>query len=503
MTYMTVRDFFESVLKHVRLIAFLTALAIIACSAALYMTQKSTARVIIKYIGADAKDGYAENGEEIRPYEINSSAVIQKAVQQLGYDGVDTERLRRNITVSPLIPTSEEEKYDSWIENFADYENTEENMESPVYYEVTYTSAYGRDFAKNILNAVIKQYRIFYAENYTYISDITDLGGEIVQQYDYYETIELLNDKIESNITYLDNISSGDLNYRSIETGYSIDDLKDGYNNIKNHELAVAERSVLDSGASKNSSLLIDSLRNKISGAEQDSSLASQKAETNKGLMEVYSVKNEEYIWDDQNDSDRDQDDSVDYDGQVRGDVERDHVYEQNKSTYDQLMLDYVEFRTESENLLIDKTVYESAVKSFSSPTANSETNAEIESTLTTACDKYNELYALTETVIDDYNAFKSSRSIETESDVTVEDTQNDVFYYGVSVIVAIGLGIVLSIAIELILFRKKAEAKDEADDDYTEDENQDDDAYEEAVNEELTEDETVKEEEVEAGEAL
>lgn len=453
MIRMTVNDFFYSIIKHSKMIIFLTALSIVICAAGINVTQKSTAKVIIKYISADAKDGLTENGEQIRPYEISSSAVVQRAMEQLGYENVDTERLRRNIDISPIVPTAEEEKYNSWIESFSDYSNTEEDKEYPVYYEVSYTTAYGRDFAKNVLNAVIKQYRILYAQRHTYSSDVTDLGGEAVQQYDYYQTIELLKDKLENNIQYLNNISTNDVNYRSVKTGYSIDDLEEEYRKLLDQDLAVVERIVVESGAAKDTELLTDSLRNKALDAGQNSTLYNKKAESNKELMSVYSEKNKQYLWDDKNDPD--DDDSSAEDAQVRGDIERDDEYVQNKSTYDQLMLDYVSYRTDSENLRIDKGLYEEALKNFTGKKADEQTIADIEKRLDAICEEYNLLYAQTETVIEDYNSFKSSRSIETESNVTAQNTQNNVFIYGLGVVVALGIGVIFSTVYELAYVKR------------------------------------------------
>ncbi len=457
---MTVRDFFDSLIKHSRLIAFLTSVSIVVCAVFLNFTQSSTASVIIKYINKDAVYGLTENGDNIRPYEVNSSTVIRKAVEQLGYEDVDTERLRRNVTVTPIVPTAEEEKYASWIENFADYSNTEEEKEFPVYYEVSYTSAMGRDFAKNALNSIIKQYRIFYAKNYTYSSDITDLGGEIVQQYDYYETVDMLDNKIRNNMEYLGNISENDLNYRSIKTGYSIDDLIQEYNNLLNQDLAVAERMVLEKGVSRDTGVLINSLQSKIIDAEASSGLNEEKASSNKELMSIYSEKNKQYLWEDDNDSDQ----GSTEEGQVDADIERDEIYMRNKSTYDQLMLDYVGYRTDSENSLIDKSMYENAISSFSVSKADSGTMSTVEALLNEICEDYNELYSLTEIVIDDYNSFKSSRSIETESDVTVSNNRNSVFSYGISIIVSLGIGVVFTTMYELIYRRKTEKQKNKTD---------------------------------------
>ena len=167
---MSIRDFIISILDHKRIFAFLIALSVVLCSIGLKMTESHTAEIIIKYICDSAEEGLTENGQKINPYEINSSLVVKNAVSALGLKNTNIEGICRNITVTPIIPTSEQEKYASWIEKFSDYEKNEDEKKSTVYYSVKYTSPVGKDYAKRMLSAVISQYRLFYVEKYTYSS---------------------------------------------------------------------------------------------------------------------------------------------------------------------------------------------------------------------------------------------------------------------------------------------------------------------------------------------
>ena len=452
---MSIRDFISSILDHKRIFAFLIALSVVLCSIGLKLTESHTAEIIIKYICDSAEEGLTENGQKINPYEINSSLVVKNAVSALGLQNTNIEGICRNITVTPIIPTSEQEKYASWVDKFSDYEKNEDEKKNTVYYSVKYTSPVGKDYAKRMLSAVISQYRLFYVGKYTYSSDITQLPGETAMQYDYYDTVDMLRKKIKSNIEYLSRISSADNDYRSPHTGYSLLDLAAEYKSLSEQDLSVAERMIVENGITKNAWYLRNSLQNKATESQYEIELNNKKAETQRNLMSVYSEKNEQYLWDKNN---RNEDENSES-SQVRENVERDKVYAQTKSVYDNLVLDYVKYRTDSLNADIDKQRYENDINSFPDGFSNKELQDELEKRLADTCEKYNNLYALTKSTIEDYNTYKSAKSIKCISGVVSHKSTNTVFYYAVSIILALMLGVVLSV---LLTYLRKTDTDDE-----------------------------------------
>ena len=97
-----------------------------------------------------------------------------------------------------------------------------------MYYSVKYTTSKGNDYAKRMLSAVFSQYRLYYVERYTYSYDITNLSGDVAMQHDYYDTVDVLRKKINSNIEYLARVYEAEKNYRSPQTGYSLLDSDSG-----------------------------------------------------------------------------------------------------------------------------------------------------------------------------------------------------------------------------------------------------------------------------------
>ena len=453
---MSIRDLIKSMISCKRIFAFLIAFSIVLCSIGLQATESSTAEIIIKYICDTAEDGLTENGQEINPYEINSPLVVKNAVEKLGLDTSNIESICRDITVTPIVSTAEQEKYASWIEQFSDYENTEEEKKHTVYYSVTYKTSEGEDYAKRMLSAVISQYRLFYVEKYTYSSDITELSGEAAMQYDYYDTVDMLREKINSNIEYLSNIYAEGNNYHSPHTGYSVLDLAAEYKSLAEQELSVAERMIVESGITKNAWYLRNSLQNKVTDAQYEIDLNNQKAETQKNLMSVYAEKNRQYLWDNNSQNNEDGNES----SQVRENVERDEYYVQSKSVYDNLALDYVKYRTDALNTEIDKQRYQNDINSFPDGFSDTALQNELEAKLESICASFSNLYERTKETIEDYNAYKSAKSIECISGVVVQDQTSTVFYYTISLAIALMLGVVISVLLGYMRYinRKKTD---------------------------------------------
>lgn len=441
---MSVNELIRSFIRHRKLFAVLIAIALLLCFVGLKLTESYTAEIVIKYIGNSASEGYTENGKEINPYEINSPIVVKNAIESLGLVNVNAENVRRSIVVTPITPTAEQEKYASWIEKFADYENTEDQKANTVYYSVKYTSPDGKDYVKHMLNAVISQYRLFYVENYTYNYDVTNLEGDAVLQYDYYDTVDMLRSKISSNIDYLSKITENNDNYRSYRTGYSLIDLAVEYKSINEQQLSVAERMILQNGITKDADYLRSSLQNRLTDSTYEKELNSEKSVTQKDLMQVYSDKNESYLWSDGSNSDSES-------NQVRQDVERDMHYDESKSVYDQMVLDYVTYSANSANLAVDADIYSEALSSFPENSSGKAYHDEVEALLRDTCKSFNDLYEITKNTVEDYNTYKSAQSIEAISGVVSHKTVSSLFYYLVSVILAVVIGAVCCVLFELL----------------------------------------------------
>lgn len=441
---MTVTDIQNTLLKYKRPLALFVAVAVLLCHFYLGAAQTHTATVYIKYLGESAENGQAANGSVLKPYEITDSYVVGEALKQLGFNDINASGLAQKITVTPVLSTAEKEKYASWIDQFSSYEETEENKLNPIYYCIQFESTEGTQFARDFLGALVQQYRIHYTQKYVGQRTVVAETEAAILSADYFIAAQRLQNRLEVNVEYLNTVMNTDGNYRSPSTGYSISDLMDAHAFLLETRLAPVSRCILDLGISKDADTLIASLRHSIDSAQLDSEKNAQKADTQEQLMALYAEKNYEYMWEVTEGSEEN--------SQVRHDAERDERYSTVKTTYDQMVMDYVGYATASRDLLIDKAYSESYLSQF---TAVSTTNELLDAALTEIHAEYQHLHALTVRTLEDYNGYLSARHIMQVSGVQVEETLPDLLFYAVSGILSAGLGIVCVLFLELKRTRK------------------------------------------------
>lgn len=436
---MTVTDIQNCLWKYKRPLTLFVAIAVLLCHCYLLVAQTYTATVYIKYLGENAKSGLTANGSVLKPYEITDSHVVGEALKQLGINDVKASSLAQKITVTPVLATAEEEKYAAWIDGFTSYDETEENKLNPIYYCIQFETDDGIQFAKDFLGALIQQYRIYYAQKYGVVRMVVAESESAIRNADYFFAAQRLQSRLETNMEYLQTILDTDTNYRSPNTGYSISDLIDAYDFLRETAIAPINRYILDLGISKDADTLLAALHNSIDNALLDSEKNAQKAETQEQLMAVYAEKNYEYMWEV---TAGDEDNS-----QVRHDAERDRRYANVKTTYDQMMLDYVDYATASRDLLIDKRYNETYLSQFATV---STTNEALDENLAEIYGEYQKLHDLTVRTLEDYNAYKSAQYLVQVSGIQVGENLSDLLYYAVGGILSVGLGVVGILFLEL-----------------------------------------------------
>lgn len=436
---MTVTDIQNILLKYKRPLALFVSIVILLCHFYLGITQTHTATVYIKYLGEKPENGQAANGSALKPYEITDSYVVGEALKQLGINDIKASTLAQKITVTPVLSKAEQDKYASWIDQFSSYEETEEDKLNPVFYCIQFESADGVQFARDFLGALVQQYRIHYAQKYVGQRMVVAATESAILNVDYFVAAQRLQGRLETNMDYLESIVDGDKNYRSPSTGYSISDLIDAHDYLLETRLAPVNRYILDLGISKDADTLIASLRHSIDNAQLDSEKNAQKAGTQEELMALYAEKNYEYMWEVVN---GDEDNS-----QVRHDAERDKRYNTVKTTYDQMVLDYVGYATTSRDLLIDKAFNESYLSQFTTVSA---TNEALDTEMASIYGEYQQLHNLTTCTLEDYNDYLAAQHLRQVSGVQVEETLPDLLYYAVSGILSVGLGVVCVLFLEL-----------------------------------------------------
>lgn len=448
---MIATDIFAALWKRKNIIALFVAVALLVCHGCLFVGQTHTATVYIKFVEEAAVDGVATNGTELDPYEISEPFVVSKALNQLGMADRNVSAIAQRIKVTPVISSAEQEKYASWIDQFSNYENTEEGKATPVYYRIDFKSNEGVEFAQSFVNALVQQYRSYYTERYSDFSEVALVPETVVMNSDYFYSVELLHAQINDNISRLNNIVSTDIDYRSPETGYSLTDLVDAYGLLIETGIAPVTQYILDTGVSKDLPTLVAGLQQSSDTAQRDSDENAEKAKTQEQMMLLYAEKNKEYV------------STVispdDYDTQVRGDVERDKAYIRDFTTYDQLMLDYVEYAVKSGDLLIDKAYINENLTKFGNDASTG--SAPLEE-IADIYEQYILLTNITKQTLEGYNTFKSGRVILQVCGIRTTETMPELLYYAVSGILALCVGCGLIVIYEIKKSRESHETAQE-----------------------------------------
>lgn len=436
---MNATDIFGALWKQKKVIALFLSVALLLCHFGLFAKQAYTASVYIKYIETNAVNGLTSNGEKLDPYEITDPYIIRKTLEQLEIEGKNANAIAQKIKVTPLISTSEQKKYASWIDAFSDYEKTEEKKPTPIYYRVDFQSKDGAQFAKKFLSALIYQYRNYYTEQYSGLCEVTLIPESVILNSDYYYSVELLKKEIESTISYLNTIKNGDIDYRSPKTGYSFGDLMNAYDLLLGTEISAVTQYILDTGVSKDSATLVASLQQSSNAAQRESDKSAAKANSQKQMMSLYATKNKDYsstiVGLDENGT------------YLLSDVLVGQYYARELTAYDKLMLNYVDYAVESSNLLIDKSYIDTNMAKFGRDTSNIATPEE---EITSIYEQYTNLVNITEQTLEGYNSYKSGKTILQVSGIQVTETMAEFFYYMVSGILALCLSCGLILMCEL-----------------------------------------------------
>ena len=299
---MSVSEIQSSLLRYKRPLTVLVCLALLLCALFLHVKQSCTAQVYIRYDGAQAQQGLAQNKEALNPYEISDAQVVTRALERMGVATVDAGQIVQDIRITPVQPEAEQEKYEAWIDNFSDYDKDETGKVFPVNYRVSFQTNRGEEFAWGFLSALLDAYSEYYAEKYDWHSNIAVLSNDVVQKQDYWKSVQTLRGKIDSVKATLNNVEAADLNYRSPRTGWSVQDLSDALTFLAQTKLAGTEQYILENGVSKDREVLCADLNVKADTAGQDSARNNELAQTRRALMDKYSERNRDYLWQDRAD---------------------------------------------------------------------------------------------------------------------------------------------------------------------------------------------------------
>ena len=237
-------------LKQFRLLIFLLA---VVGSLGIYTyaryKQTYTATVVIRYTNYGASKGLAPDGKPIDVQEIYSPTVVDAALKELDYD-LSIDDVRANCHVEAVIPESDQTLIDALLEK------GQESTYQPDTYRVSF-QAERENYARDLLDAIIKNYCDFYTEKY--VEQPLQENKAVVLadgSYDYVESVNILQSTIEEMMDFLSKKQYSQPRFRSVRTGCSFEDLYEIYSYLFRSEIPSLFSEILNNGASKDIELL-------------------------------------------------------------------------------------------------------------------------------------------------------------------------------------------------------------------------------------------------------
>ncbi len=434
-------DIFHYIFKWKWMIAVLVAVCVLFSTFYVATNQSYSAEIVISYTDPNMESGYSPNGEVFDVYEIIAPSVISAAISELEIPAT-VSAIRNAITITPIIPQSVRDLQESKTENGEEY------TYYPTDFSVKYTvgSDYSGGYARDVLEAVMKAYNVEYAEKYlnTYVLPRADFDLS-PEQHDYIEIAEIMKEKADETIEYLEGKVEASDGYRSPKTGYTFSDVLKKYQTLKEFDISALYANIFAGRVTQDREVLLKKYAKRVDdyGVQRDSKL--EEANLSRDLMDRYvssSTKNpstsEGYKTDSQNVNE------PFYSTELKPD----------QATYDDLVMAYANAGVEAENLNVSSDYCNKVIEIFSSDVGAGVNDAYtqlVNEGISAISAKMQEYYDIIDQLARDYNSYSATQYIVNKSSVNITTNVPFRMHLLVSVVAGLGFGIILAVAIEVI----------------------------------------------------
>lgn len=390
--------------------------------------QTYTASVTIEYTNDDASKGYAPDGTKIKPEEIVSSKNISNAMDNLSLN-ISSDYIRNCIQIKSIIPKDEKEKKEAALQNGEKYEYF------ATKYKIFFTvdSSKSKEFASDVLNSLLSEYYINYSESHINKDTIpVNIKTLIKDNYDYLEIAEIMNTSVSDTLNYLNTQQETYPDFRSANTGYSFKDLYNEYTNISNEQIPNIFSYIFQNKITKDYELLVQKYKNRINSNKLEKQTKDTDLKQLASLIESYATKSkEQVVYNNENKNDNEF---------VIKNVE-DHT-SVDKTTYDKLILQYVDTLEAEEKLNIDTNYCKNVLNTYNE---NKQNSVEIIHILNKKI--LNEMtilkkdYKILEQTTNELNEILGAKNIKTKTNIIVNEKFNIKFYMLMAFVVFIIIG--------------------------------------------------------------
>lgn len=396
--------------------------------------QEYTASTVISYTNSDAAKGRTPSGDDLDVTEVYSAAVITNVLEDLNLN-IGADAIRSKCRVEGITPPDEETKKEAILEQGEEYEFF------PTDYVVSFSvgSEYNKDFARMVLDSIIKNYFATYGEKYINQQTLPNNNVRGTDgHYDYIERAEILDAWTMNISDYLAAKKETQPNYRSAATGYSFTDLYEIYESYMNYDLPQIYSLILEQEVTEDRDTLIKKYQSDISTYELDLQNMQTKINDLNDLITKYSNKNKEgaeYHFGTQAEEGNNSSDYILKDVYEKFD---DETRIASETTYDTLINEYVELETEKEKLQVDLDHKKKILSVFTdgAETEDKSNTQTIEESLDELSKKLDEMYSIVSDTVDEYNQYVGAYNVSTLASITTEEKINVKMYIFLAIII-------------------------------------------------------------------
>ncbi len=436
-----------STLRYLKQFSLLIFLLAVMGALSIYFYGKSEqhyiASAVIQYTNDGAKEGYTPDGSPLNVEEIYSSTVIDAALTDLGYQS-NIDSIRSNCYVEEVIPETQQKLNEVLLEKGEEPSGVADTYR--VYYIGDNDT--GEDYAWNILDAIINNYYEFYAEKYVE-EQLQNNGVSVLAEgdYDYLESAQVLEDSVSEMLDYLLDKRVSQPYFRSVETGYTYNDLYRIYYFLYNYEIPSLYTAILTNAETSDIDLLMSRLTKDCEDLQLYIENRQERADYLKKLIDNYSERNKEMM-DYHYHSSTSQDIGTEY---ILKDVEYDHEHNNKETTYDGLIQECVDLNIGIRQKTIEKehkeyllSVFETALHENGRKTSSPE---EIREKIDHCVNLATEYYQYVENTGRELNRHLSANYLAMISSINVQPAVNIKLYLAIAIVLFAlvgGIGAVL-----------------------------------------------------------
>jgi GGDEF domain-containing protein len=323
-----------------------------------------------------------------------------------------------------------------------------EKGEEPSYTADTYRVYYigdsdaGEDRARNILDAIIKNYYEFYAEKYVE-EPLQNNGVSVLAEgdYDFIESAQVLEDSVSEMLDYLLAKRASHPYFRSVETGYTYNDLYRIYNYLYNYEIPSLYAAILTDAETNDIDLLMSRLTQECENLQLSIDNQQERAEYLKTLIDNYSERNKEMMDYHYHGADS-QGIGTEY---ILKDVEYDKDGSEKETTYDGLIREYVDLNISIRQKAIEKehreyllSVFETARSTKARKTFSTD---EIREKIDHCVGLATEYYQYVENTGNELNRQMSANYLAMISSISVQPAINIKLYIVIAIVLFVLVG--------------------------------------------------------------